>query len=79
MASKTGNPTEKWLSDRDYLIATGRDLIATGRNLIATFSFRSSSNVDLHDIEDNVHCADLGVKRIPSHVVLAQELCVVRL
>ena len=44
LAAKTGNPTEKWLSDRDYLIATGRDLIATGRNLIATISFRSSSN-----------------------------------
>ena len=31
----------------------------------------------LHDVEDNVHCADLGVKRIPGHVVLTQELCVV--
>ena len=38
LAAKTGNPTKKWLSDRDYLIATGRDLIPT-------ISFRSSSNV----------------------------------
>ena len=33
----------------------------------------------LYDVEDDVHCADLCVKRIPGHVVLAQELCVVRL
>ena len=32
--------------------------------------------VYLHDVEDDVHCTDLGVKRIPGHVVLAQELCV---
>ena len=33
----------------------------------------------LHDVEDDVHRADLSVKRIPGHVVLAQKLCVVRL
>ena len=36
LAAKTGNPTKKWLSDRDYLIVTSH-------NLIVTFSFRSSS------------------------------------
>ena len=36
-------------------------------------------HIHLHDVEHNVHCADLGVKRIPGHVVLAQELRVVRL